>query len=72
MNIVKRLLMVCAAGMLLFAVTGCANATQGETVAEVRRRHNHIYWNNHSQIAHDIEVLFMIDKPSRLSQMLTR
>lgn len=53
---------LCAAMLL---ATGCAS--MGETKAEAKRRQARIWRLNTQELGEDINVTFMLDRPSRLT-----
>lgn len=50
---------------------GCAG-TPGETVCEVNRRHRRVFNHAHLQLQDDVDALFLIDAPSKLSDYMAR
>jgi len=64
---------VLRAGVLVIVAAcliGCA--ASGEDVSAVKRRHQHIIWNNSQQIQSDVDAYLMLDKPSKLSDRIIR
>ncbi len=49
---------------------GCA--APGLTKQEVHRRHKNVFNNDLLQMQEDIDAVLMIDRPSRLSDMMVR
>ncbi len=61
----------------LFALCGVICCLQGcgapgETSSEVHRRHMRVINNNLLQVQDDIDALFLIDKPSKLSDKVQK
>lgn len=55
-------------GVLVMSSGGCKSwATPGETAAEASRRHKRILRVNSQDMLSDIEMVFMMDRPSHLS-----
>ena len=46
---------------------GCARAGAGETAAEVQRKRINVMDNDKLLLQDDIDMIFMLDKPSKLS-----
>ncbi|AQT67308.1 hypothetical protein STSP2_00451 [Anaerohalosphaera lusitana] len=70
MKICKAVLLSMLLCVVLVNVTGCSNL--GETRAEASRRYERILRINTNQIGHDLDLIFMMDKPSTLTPMLVR
>ncbi len=70
MAMIKNKTLVCLTVMALLVFSaGCA---PGLTSKQVHRRHYHTIQNNLWQIQDDIDAVFLLDKPSRLSSMPVR
>ena len=66
---VRSLLVVCA----LLLVGGCRlDGPPEETADEVASRHKHILWNDMKQVQSDVDAIFMLDKPTKLSDRIVR
>ncbi len=65
---------ICLCVLVLFAVVlaGCNSGTLAETADEVRIRHTLINKGNMQQIQDDLDGIFMLDEPSRLTEMYVR
>jgi hypothetical protein len=61
------MMMVALSGLLV--VSGC---TVGESMDEVRVRHDRVIYNNLGRIQDDIDTVFLLDQPSRLSDQPVR
>lgn len=71
--LMRRLWWVAALTVILsglVVVTGCG--TVGESSDEVRVRHDRVINNNLGRIQDDIDTVFLLDHPSRLSSQPTR
>jgi hypothetical protein len=55
---------LCILGMML---GGCSWRHPGETVAEVNRRHDRVLRLNSEMMLSDLDRVFMLDRPSRLT-----
>ncbi len=55
-------LVLCAVALLS---TGCAGV--GETKAEASRRHSRVFRLNTQELGSDVDMVFMLDKPSNLT-----
>jgi len=53
--------------VLVFIPFGCSFSQPGETVAEGHRRHQRIARINQQELMADIDMVLMIDEPSRLT-----
>ena len=62
------LLLVCAAMLCLM---GCLGAP-GESVDEVSIRHRNVIRSDMQQIQSDLDLYFMLDKPSKLTDKIVR
>jgi len=62
----------CLCVLLLWTcwLAGCS--APGETSSEVHRRHKRVLKNNLQQAQDDIDAVFLIDKPSKLSDKVVR
>ncbi len=65
------LISACLLITITFALVGCGGSS-GETAAEVHRRHIDVVRTNNLQIQDDLDALFMLDKPSKLSDRYVR
>lgn len=65
---------VCLCVLALFAVVlaGCNSGTLAETADEVRIRHTLINKANMQQMQDDLDGIFMLNEPSRLTEMYVR
>jgi len=52
---------------LIFLPCGCASEQLGETVAEGRRRHQRNLRINRQEMMADIDMVLLLDKPSKLT-----
>ena len=53
--------------VLVFVPFGCSSTQLGETAAEGRRRHKRMARINQQEMMADIDAVFMLDEPSRLT-----
>ena len=53
--------------VLAFASFGCSSQQPGETAAEGHRRHQRIVRINQQEMMADIDMVLMLDQPSRLT-----
>ena len=65
----RCILLVLLQVALAVCMSGCGMHGQGETAAEGSRRHRRILDNNTQQLADDIDMVLMLDKPSKLSEL---
>jgi hypothetical protein len=62
-----QVVFLCALFLMPF---GCRSYDQmGETMAEGRRRHERTLRLNNQQLMDDLDTFFLLDKPSKLSDM---
>ena len=66
--------MICLCVLALFAVVlaGCNSGTLAETADEVRIRHTIDNKTKMQQIQDDLDAIFMMKEPSRLTEMYVR
>jgi len=57
---------------LASCLVGCNRGTPAETAAEVHRRHVDVMRTNASEMQDDLDAVFMLDKPSKLSDRHVR
>ena len=62
----------CVLGFAAICMMGCTRGTPGETAAEVKRRHINIIHNDALMMQDDIDMIFMLDQPSKLSDRYIR
>jgi hypothetical protein len=53
---------------LLWSVCGCSTAQPGETAAEGARRHERALAVNQQELMADLDMVLLLDKPSRLTE----
>jgi len=53
--------------VLVFMPFGCSSSQPGETAAEGHRRHKRMARINQQEMMADIDAVFMLDEPSRLT-----
>ena len=63
-------LCLCILWVAVFCLLGCSSP--GETPSEIHKKHVRTLKNNTLQIQDDIDSVFLIDKPSKLSEKITR
>lgn len=65
---------ICLCVLVLFAVvlSGCNSGTLAETADEVRIRHTIDNTTRMQQMQDDMDVIFMMKEPSRLTDMYVR
>ena len=61
---------LCLVSAILICISGCAGA--GETSSEVRDRHKTIMRSDLHMIQDDVDAVLLLDKPTKLSDKLTR
>jgi hypothetical protein len=67
-NLVVRIVVFAFVACSVASLTGCGSTAQlGETEAEGRRRHARINTIRRQQLMADIDVVWMMDKPSGLT-----
>ena len=66
----RVLMCACLLVSITVSLLGCAGS--GETAAEVHRKHIDVVRTNTLQIQDDLDALFMLDRPSRLSERYVR
>ena len=54
-------------GVFILLPVGCNTAQLGETEAESARRHRRVHRINQSELMADIDRVFLLDQPSRLT-----
>jgi len=54
--------------VLVFVLFGCSSSQPGETSAEGHRRHKRMARINQQEMMADIDAVFMLDEPSRLTE----
>ncbi len=54
--------------VLVFMPFGCSSSQLGETSAEGHRRHKRMARINQQEMMADIDAVFMLDEPSRLTE----
>ena len=69
-HVLKRVILVVFLMAVSMLMTGCA--APGLTKQEVHRRHIDTFQNDMWQMQDDIDAILMIDRPSRLSNMMVR
>ncbi|MCK4998414.1 MAG: hypothetical protein KAS23_02725 [Anaerohalosphaera sp.] len=70
-NYTRLVLCLCVAILALSCLTGC-QAGAGETRAEVNRRHGRVFNTGMLRIQDDVDSLFLLDRPTRLSDKYVR
>ena len=72
-NVIRLLSLwvILAATGLLLSLSGCAGSP-GKTAREVHRNHMNTVGTNWLMLQKDIDEFLMIDKPSRLSDSISR
>ena len=61
---------LCLVSAILICISGCAGA--GETASEVRDRHKTVMKSGLRMVQDDVDAVLLLDKPTRLSDKLTR
>ena len=61
---------LCLFAAILVSISGCAGT--GETASEVRDRHKTIMKSELRMVQDDVDAVLLLDKPTRLSDKLTR
>lgn len=64
---VCKAILVVVLGIMVILPYGCSSAQLGETAAEGHRRHRRIGRIQQSEIMADIDMVLMLDEPSRLT-----
>jgi len=54
-------------GVFLLLPIGCGSSQLGETAAESRRRHKRVMRINYREMLTDIERVYLLDQPSKLT-----
>lgn len=71
MKKISRIMLVLVAAIAVGGVlSGCQ--APGRTKEEVSRRHHEAVQQNFLQVQDDIDALFLLDRPSRLSESMVR
>ena len=68
---VSKLWIVCLVVFCISLLSGCKGAP-GMTVKDVDRRHYHSIYSNWLMFQDDLDSIFLIDRPSRLTPMYSR
>jgi hypothetical protein len=55
---------------LVIALTGCSMEQMGETTAEGQRRHVRNLRLNRQAMIEDIDAIFLLDQPSRMTERM--
>ena len=63
-------LCLCVLWVVVFCLSGCSSP--GETPSEIHQKHVRTIKTNTLQIQDDIDRVFLIDKPSKLSEKIIR
>lgn len=66
----RVVLCACLLVSITVALLGCAGS--GQTAAEVHRKHIDVVRTNAWEMQDDLDTLFMLDQPSRLSDRYVR
>jgi len=64
---VSKAILAVVLGIFIVLPYGCSSTQLGETAAEGSRRHRRNLRINQSEIMADIDMVLMLDKPSRLT-----
>jgi len=66
----RVLICVCLLAAVTVSLLGCAGS--GQTAAEIHRKHIDAVRTNTLQMQDDLDAVFMLDRPSRLSNRYVR
>ncbi|HPD47971.1 MAG TPA: hypothetical protein P5279_15095 [Anaerohalosphaeraceae bacterium] len=66
----RVLIFACLLVSITVALLGCAGT--GQTRAETQRNHSDVVKTNWGMMQDDLDAIFMLDKPSRLSSRYVR
>lgn len=64
---VGKAILAVVLGIMVILPYGCSSAQLGETAAEGNRRHRRLVRIQQSEIMADIDMVLMLDEPSRLT-----
>ncbi len=66
----KCVVCLCLCSAVLICISGCAGA--GETASEVRDRQITVMKSGLKMVQDDVDAVWLLDKPTKLSDKLTR
>ena len=64
---VCKVVLAVVLGIFIVLPSGCSSTQLGETAAEGRRRHQRVQRINQAELMADIDMVLLLDKPSRLT-----
>jgi hypothetical protein len=64
---VGKVIFVVILGIFLILPAGCSSTQLGETAAEGRRRHKRVQRINQAEMMADIDMVLLLDRPSKLT-----
>ena len=64
---ISKATLVILLSILIFLPYGCSSRQMGETIAEGNRRHRRNLRLNQQSMMEDIDMVLLLDKPSRLT-----
>ena len=64
---ISKIALIILLSILIFLPCGCSTKQLGETVAEGHRRHKRTLRINQEEMMEDIDMVLLLDKPSKLT-----
>lgn len=64
---VGKVILVVILGIFVLLPFGCSSSQFGETAAEGNRRHKRVLRTDQSELMADIDMLLLLDQPSKLT-----
>lgn len=65
--LVCKVILAVVLGTFIVLPSGCSSAQLGETATEGRRRHQRVQRINQAELMADIDMLLLLDQPSKLT-----
>ena len=62
-----KVILAVVLGIFIVLPSGCSSTQLGETAAEGRRRHQRVQRINQAELMADIDMMLLLDKPSKLT-----
>jgi hypothetical protein len=65
--LIGKVILTVVLGLFVVLPFGCSSTQLGETEAEGRRRHDRVMRINQSELMADIDMVLLLDEPSKLT-----